>query len=161
MNCANCSGNHKSSSENCPSRATYLEIRQRSRPTPRRSISRTNNNINPVNYIKNFPNILRQNVPETTNLWNPTNNNNTNKRFTLQEIKSLTQLSPTFETVVVKQINLRHHSCLRANCWGNILNEKLISYKIDIVYPTDHSYVPASPNRQGSTLDFFATLLKF
>ena len=47
--------------------------------------------------------------------------------------------------------------CLRANEWGNILAEKLIAYNIDLIYPADFTYIPASPNRQGSTLDLFLT----
>lgn len=55
--------------------------------------------------------------------------------------------------------NCRHQSwgCMRGNCWGNILYEKLVSYNIHIIYPCDHTHIPSSANRQGSTLDFFLT----
>lgn len=45
--------------------------------------------------------------------------------------------------------------CLRDNCWGNILLVKSSSYNFDIIYSTEHAYVPSDRNRQGSTIDFF------
>lgn len=92
VKCANCSGNHKSTSETCPSRSTYLEIRQRLKPTPRRAITRIHENVDPVNYNRNFPNVLRQNEVPTNNVWryNTPNNTGSSELFTLEEIKNLT-----------------------------------------------------------------------
>lgn len=55
--------------------------------------------------------------------------------------------------------NCRHQSwgCTRANCWGNILYERQNLYNIDIIYPTESTYVPSSIYRQSSTLDLFLT----
>lgn len=55
--------------------------------------------------------------------------------------------------------NCRHSlwGCQRANCWGNLLYEKLDSDSFQIIYPSDHTYIPSDPRRQSSTLDFFLT----
>lgn len=55
--------------------------------------------------------------------------------------------------------NCRHSlwGCQRSNCWGNLLYEKLDSENFQILYPSDHTYIPSDPRRQSSTLDFFLT----
>lgn len=53
--------------------------------------------------------------------------------------------------------NCRHSlwGCNRANCWGNILLEKLESHNITLSAPTDPTYIPSDPHRLSSTLDLF------
>ena len=68
-------------------------------------------------------------------------------------------ISRSNQYILGGDFNCRHQQwgCLRTNGWGNILAEKLITYNIDLIYPADFTYILASPNRQGSTLDLFLT----
>lgn len=81
---------------------------------------------------------------------------NNRKRLFALDVRKLT-INRGQKYILGGDFNSRHQmwGCIRANCWGNILHEKLESYEIDIMYPNDHTYVPSSSNRQGSTLDFF------
>lgn len=61
--------------------------------------------------------------------------------------------------IVGGDFNSRHQmwNCAKANCWGNILHEKLNQYNINIMYPCDPTYVPTNRKHKPSTLDFFVT----
>ena len=41
--------------------------------------------------------------------------------------------------------------------WGNTLVCKQKSFNFDILYPSDHTYIPSQINHQSSTLDPFIT----
>lgn len=43
----------------------------------------------------------------------------------------------------------------RANAWGSTLNDFLMSRGLSVVFPDQHSYLPASSRSQSSTLDIF------
>lgn len=79
------------------------------------------------------------------------------KQLFASDIRMLSSISERY--ILGGDFNSRHRNwgCLRANYWGNTLNEKLTSYNINIIYPCEQTYVPASASRQGSTLDFFLT----
>lgn len=59
--------------------------------------------------------------------------------------------------------NSRHRSwgCSRANCWGNILHEKIEINNLWIKYPCDPTYLPSNESHQASTLDFYLTNVPF
>lgn len=80
-----------------------------------------------------------------------------NKLMFASDIRRLSSVSERY--ILGGDWNCRHRSwgCVRANCWGNILNEKSSSYNFNIVYPCEQTYLPASANRQGSILDIFLT----
>lgn len=71
----------------------------------------------------------------------------------------LHKLSRSERFIIGGDLNCRHQSwgCLRANCWGNILYEKQDSYNLNILFPTDSTYIPSQLNRQSSILDLFIT----
>ena len=88
--CANCNGAHKAMSPDCPSRANYVEIRQRVQPKriPRPVIKNQNSN---TNYNTNFPNSLHQKATPTVNSWGNTQTENQNNNlFSFEELKNLT-----------------------------------------------------------------------
>lgn len=84
IKCANCNGEHKSSDPDCPSKSTYMELKQRySKP----KVQQAARNIRP-----SYPPL-----PPTYNYWShtkpsynvpPTNSNNS--LFSTEELKSLT-----------------------------------------------------------------------
>lgn len=62
--------------------------------------------------------------------------------------------------IIGGDLNCRHQlwNCLRANCWGNILcdiNDRHPNFSI--LFPPNHTYIPSSPKKSPSTLDFFIT----
>lgn len=67
--------------------------------------------------------------------------------------------SSSEQFVIGGDFNSRHNlwGCQRSNCWGNLLFEKLDTENFQIIYPSDHTYIPSDPRRQASTLDFFLT----
>lgn len=88
--CANCSGQHKSTSPECPNRIKYLEIRERYKPQ-----NRTRQNVQfstNSNFQNVFPNTLNQPERPSVSGWNrPQSGNNTNNNlFSIEEMKNLT-----------------------------------------------------------------------
>lgn len=69
------------------------------------------------------------------------------------------KLSRSEKYILGGDFNSRHQSwgCTRANCWGNVLYEKQDSYSLNIIYPSESTYIPSQLNRQSSTLDIFIT----
>lgn len=104
IKCANCGGTHKASSNECPSRVKFIEIRNRYQHANRRVPVRPghgsaahNHAPAAANYNSNFPNMLNQGNVNGNNSWfprpplsGPTLNSNNNNLFTLEEIKNLT-----------------------------------------------------------------------
>lgn len=89
--CANCNGAHKAMSTDCPSRTTYMEIKQRAQP--KRTLRPATQNNHRTNYSTNYPNILNQKAAPNVNSWGNTqqNNQNTNNNlFSFEELKTLT-----------------------------------------------------------------------
>lgn len=81
---------------------------------------------------------------------------NTRKRMFTSDIHKLTRGE---RYIIGGDLNSRHQSwgCLRANCWGNTLHEKQVSYNFNIIYPNESTHIPSQLNRQSSTLDLFIT----
>lgn len=102
VKCANCSGEHTSNSEICPSRDTYIKIKQRSQSKRRPAAAANNNNINnpgTSDYNIRYPNTLRQNGTASSGMWNVPRtqsrncispNNFSNDLFSTEEIRQLT-----------------------------------------------------------------------
>lgn len=107
IKCANCGGDHKASSNECPSRVKFIEIRNRHQQANRRvpvhpgRRTTTYNHTSAANYDSNYPNLLNQGNFNTNNSWftrSPNNgpsftfnsNVNNSNLFSLEEIKNLT-----------------------------------------------------------------------
>lgn len=57
-------------------------------------------------------------------------------------------------------LNCRHQSwgCLRANCWGNILNDILATHsRLSLLNTMEPTYIPSNASQNPSTLDVFIT----
>lgn len=90
VKCANCKGPHKSMSPDCPSRSTYLEVKQRTQPKKiaRPVIKHFNNS---TQYSTHFPNSLNQQTATQINNWgNVQSPNQNNDLSSLEELKTLT-----------------------------------------------------------------------
>lgn len=78
-----------------------------------------------------------------------------------QKFKSdLSKLSRNQEKYILGgDFNSRNQNwgCLRANCWGNILNDLITTNAFHIVYPPEPTLVPSNINSNPSVLDFFIT----
>ena len=74
-------------------------------------------------------------------------------------ISDLHKLCRSDQFILGGDFNSRHQNwgCLRANSWGNTLVCKQNSFNFDILYPSDHTYIPSQINHQSSTLDLFIT----
>ena len=66
-------------------------------------------------------------------------------------ISDLHKLCRSEQFILGGDFNSRHQNwgCLRANSWVNTLVCKQNSFNFDILYPSDHTYIP--------TLDLFIT----
>lgn len=86
IKCANCNGNHKSTDINCPSKAQYISLKQRSQRF------RHKQNKNFVLNNNDFPNSLNQN-PQSQSVWtqNPNDvSSSSSNLFTAAELQNLT-----------------------------------------------------------------------
>lgn len=99
LKCANCNGPHKSNSDECQSKQSYLQIRQRAQPSHHRPVRANTGGFTNTNYDYSFPNNLRQNRESATAAWQRnaqgnanfnSNTNNSNELFSPEEIKNLT-----------------------------------------------------------------------
>lgn len=64
------------------------------------------------------------------------------------------------KAIIGGDLNCRHQSwnCLRSNHWGGILYDVANSSQhFSLLYPATPTYIPSSPTKNPSTLDFFIT----
>lgn len=89
LKCSNCNGDHKSTDNICPSRCSYVGLKERLyKPTTSRNIhNRTINSRNNQSYDLSTPNNTYANVVRSTYT---SQNNPSNDIFTLEELKALT-----------------------------------------------------------------------
>lgn len=100
VKCANCRGDHKSTDNTCPSRSSYIGLKERySRPTRQSNPQARANNAQNVNIQSHYPstsnsfaNVVRANntTQNITTSNNATPNNASNDLFSLEELKTLT-----------------------------------------------------------------------
>ena len=81
----------------------------------------------------------------------------TRKQTFIADLRKLTSSNNNY--ILGGDFNCRHGywGCLRSNCWGNILHDKLQLNETQIKFPPDYTYIPADHSKQPSTLDFFLT----
>lgn len=87
---------------------------------------------------------------------NTRSTDNKKQKFT-SDLRKLSSSSNNY--LLGGDFNSRHSmwGCSRANCWGNLLHDKLPNYNIQLVIPNEHTYISSSTGRQNSTLDIFLT----
>lgn len=114
--------------------------------------------------IENIGIILYTNMG-TINIYScyfPGGRSGTNGNRKEEFASDLHRLTRDDKYILGGDFNCRHREwgCIRANCWGNMLHERLqSSYNMNMIYPSEHTYIPSDSNRQGSTLDLFLTCI--
>lgn len=61
--------------------------------------------------------------------------------------------------IICGDLNSKHGNwnCLRANQWGNILNDFTTYFPVSILYPNSPTYIPSNSNINPTTLDLILT----
>lgn len=61
--------------------------------------------------------------------------------------------------IICGDLNSKHGNwnCLRANQWGNILNDFTTYFPVSILYPNSPTYIPSNSNINATTLDLILT----